>query len=255
MKLRSLTVAVFLAVPLLGSSPVLAQTQLSTEDCLKKSRDCTCADGPFLEVYLKNQKNARAAWQTVYDSIGTPYGPANSSAARAAFELQLGTGDARVNAQYNTCPGPKGNLNQIGGLSASGSVWIDQCACEAFCKDIIVSTVLHERSHAPTYILGALAFLQDKLLCNAGALPASYCDQIDPTMLAVSELLSYTDGINSLQSAVDDLAETPDSAQPKGLCTWKTIAAVTPPTDTAVPKSLWARLVNLADRFVNGVAG
>ncbi len=253
---RSLAFAVFLAVPLLGVSSVSAQTQLSEEDCLKKSPKCTCADGPFMEVYLKNQKAARAAWQTVYDSIGTPYGPANTTAAVAAFQLQLGNGDARVNAQYKTCPsGATGSLTQIAGVLPSGEPWFDQCACEAFCQDIVESTIKHEKAHKPTIILGVFAFANSKIQCAVGVLPTTFCDQIDPTILAVSELLSYSVGIDSLQSAVDDLAETPDASQPKGLCTWKTIAAITPPTDTAVPKSLWARLVNLADRFVHGVAG
>lgn len=245
----------FLVLPLVVARPAFA-TQISADDCRAKTRPCTCSDGPFMEVFLKNQQKSRDAWKTVYDSIGTSSGPKTGKQAKAAHDT-LFPGDPRVVTQYKTCPSYDKNadLSQFAGAPGPGQLWVDQCACEAFCSDIIEATIAHESSHPTTIIIGAISFLVDIQLCAKGLQTQAICDQIEPTILAVSELAAYTLGNRSLNGAIHKLAQSPNPANPKVACTWTPIAAITPPTDETVPKSLFARIVNLADRFWNGVTG
>jgi hypothetical protein len=242
-------------LPLVVERPAFA-TQLSAEDCRAKTRPCVCSDGPFMEVFLKNQQNSRDAWKQVYDTIGTASGPKTGTKAKEAHD-KIFPGDPRVVTQYKTCPSYDKNadLSQFAGAPGPGELWVDQCACEAFCSDIIEATIAHESSHPTTIIVGAASFSIDMVMCAAGVEAQSLCDQIEPTILAASELIAYTIGNHSLDSAISKLAESPDPANPTIACTWQPIAAITPPSNVTVPKSLFARLVNLADRFWNGIAG
>lgn len=257
MKRRTFTTAaasgLFVALSLAGRSAFA--TQLSAEDCRAKTRPCTCSDAPFAELFLKNQQKSREAWSQVYDSIGTPSGPTTGNAAKAAHDA-LFSGDSRVVDQYKTCPSydPNADLTQFAGAPGPGELWVDQCACEAFCSDIIEATIAHETSHPTTIILGAVNYSIDVVMCAAGVEAKSLCDRIEPTILAASELIAYSIGNHSLENAVEELADSPDPAKPTELCTWQPIAAITPPSDETVPRNLWARLVNLADRFWNGVS-
>lgn len=250
---RAVAAGLLFVLPLAVVRPAFA-TQLSAEDCRAKTRPCTCSDAPFMEVFLKNQQKSRDAWKQVYDSIGTSTGPKTGGKAKEAHD-KLFPGDPRVVAQYKTCPSYDKNadLSQFAGAPGPGQLWVDQCACEAFCSDIIEATIAHESSHPTTIILGAASFFVDIVLCAKGIQSQAICDQIEPTILAVSELAAYTLGNRSLNGAIKKIAQTPDPANPKVACTWTPIAAITPPTNEAVPKSLWARFVNLADRFWNGV--
>lgn len=230
-------------------------TQLSAEDCRAKTRPCTCSDGPFMEVFLKNQQASREAWSKVYDTIDTPTGPTSANEAKTAHD-KLFSGDPRVITQYKTCPSfdPNADLTQFAGAPGPGELWVDQCACEAFCSDIIEATITHEKSHPTTIILGAVNYSISIVMCAAGAADKSLCDQVEPKILAGSELVAYTLGNHQLEGAIEDLLETKDPAKPTELCTWQPIASVTRPSSEAVPESLWARLVNLAGRFWSGVA-
>lgn len=254
MKRRRLPVAAGLFLTLTVVAPSAFATRLSAEDCRAKTRACTCADAPFAETFLRNHQRSSEAWSQVYETIGTPSGPTNANEAKAAHD-KLFSGDPRVVAQYKTCPSfdPSADLTQFAGAPGPGELWVDQCACEAFCSDIIEATIAHERTHPTTIILGAINHSLDIAVCAAGAASKSFCDAIEPTILAESEIVAYAFGNASLGRAIERLAKSEDPAKPKELCTWQPIAAVTPPSDPTVPKSFWARLVNIADRFWNGV--
>lgn len=243
------------ALSLVVVRPAFA-TQLSAEDCRAKTRPCTCSDAPFMEVFLKNQQKSRDAWKQVYDTVGTPTGPKTGTKAKEAHD-KLFPGDPRVITQYSTCPSydPNADVSQFAGAPGPGELWVDQCACEAFCSDIIEATIAHESSHPTTIILGAASFFVDIVLCAKKIQSQVICDQIEPTILGVSELVAYSIGNRSLSNAISKMAQAPDPANPKVACTWTPIAATTPPSKVNVPKSFFARLLNLADRFWNGIPG
>jgi len=224
-----------------------------------KSRDCTCKDGPMMEAFLKNQENALGAWISVRGDIFTAAGPQSMEQAVALFNMRF-HGDTRVGAQFMTCAGYDPNINkltQIAGVPGVGQAALDPCFCDAFCKDIVDSTVNHELTHAPTLLLGFSNVLADKLACKAGILPNSYCNALDPKVLADSEILSYSVGITSLSNALDRLRDR-DPEHPEMECTWEPLPAAMPNRLTLEPEStpsgFWDRVGLLARRLLHGAA-
>ncbi len=221
---------------------------VSETDCMAASPTCMCSDAPMMEVYRDQQKKGRNAWVTVGSSF-----PATPAAALTAFGTAF-TGEPRIDAQFMSCPGYNAAINdptKIAGVRPSGDTAYDPCFCAAFCKDIIQSTIDHERAHRPTLVLGFLSGLPQQTACKAVSATQPMCDRLDANTLINSELISYQIGIHTLDSAIDRLAEQ----EPPMQCTWAPLPPVTllSPPATPVPSSFWQRLVLLAERFWNGV--
>lgn len=228
------------------------------------SDECTCADAPMMEVFLKNQVKARDAWVSVRADLFTDNGPQSMEEAKALFESRF-MGDSRVSTQFMSCTGYDPNVNslqQIAAVPGIGEASLDPCFCDAFCKDIIDATVDHELTHGPTLIAGFANVVTFKVGCKAGVLPDSFCNALDPMILTDSEIISYTVGNDSLSDSIEDLNES-DPADPEMECTWEPLpdappapgARVLPPVTGAAPPApagLWDRFTLLLDRFVNG---
>lgn len=221
-----------------------------------KSRECQCADAPMIERFIRNQKNARDVWRQVLGQVGTDTGPMSGSEARQMFQDNF-SGDPLVSAQFMTCNGydaTKNTLSQIAGVPSFGAAALDPCFCNAFCQDIVDATVNHELAHTPTILL---AFREDApyvAACKTGLLPDTFCNSLEPSQLAQSEIASYSVGILSLQSDLDDIqAAAPEN--PAVECTWDPLpdagARLAPPP---APSGFFERVLLLADRVLHGAA-
>lgn len=236
-----------------------------SDEC--KSDECTCEDAPMMEVFLKNQENARDAWQSVRDDLFTEGGPQSMEEARALFESRF-NGDDRVGLQFMSCEGydaEKNSLKQIAAVPSLGQATLDPCFCDAFCQDIIDATVTHELTHGPTLLAGFADVLHWKVACKTGVLSDTFCNSLDPMILANSEISSYTLGNYSLSESIEDLQES-DPADPEMECTWDPLPDEAPPepepnilppipgakAPAAAPSGLWNRFTLLVDRFING---
>lgn len=237
-----------------------------SEECM--SDECTCADAPMMEVYLRNQQKARDIWIGVREDLFTETGPQSMEEAKDLFEMRF-MGDSRVSKQFMSCTGYDANVNslkQIAAVPGVGQASLDPCFCDAFCKDIIDATVIHELTHGPTLLAGFANVINFKVGCKAGVLPDSFCNSLDPMILADSEIISYTVGNASLAEDIEDLHES-DPADPEMECTWEPLpetppagSRVLPPEAGAqlpapVPAGLWDRFTLLVDRFLSGASG
>jgi len=246
------TLGVCCALPALAED--LPSNFVTADMCM--SRPCTCADIPFVEVFLQNQKDARAAFESIYPEIWMTGGPSNVSDVQRAFAARF-PGDPRVLAQYKTCPGydPSVNSAKFAGVDNSGTAKIDECACAAFCQDIVDATIAHERTHPPTLIIGFLARLPGHTACKVGALPDSMCDMLTPIELVESEIAAYTVGINVLESDLNDL-KAEDPSMPEMACTWQPLPSATasaaPLLPEQTPQGLFDRIVMLLERIIWG---
>jgi hypothetical protein len=221
-----------------------------------KSRPCECSDAPMIERFIRNQKNARSVWVQVAEQIGTDTGPMSGTEARQLFEDNF-SGDSWINAQFMTCAGydeKKNSLKQIAGVPSFGAAALDPCFCNAFCQDIVDSTVNHELAHTPTVLL---AFREDAAYvaaCKTGLLPDTFCNSLEPGQLAQSEIASYTVGILSLQSDLSDIQQAAPE-NPAVECTWDPLpdagARLAP---APVPSGFFERVKLLADRVIYGSA-
>jgi hypothetical protein len=221
-----------------------------------KSRPCECSDAPMIERFIRNQKNARSVWVQVQDQIGSDTGPMSGAEARQLFEDNF-AGDSWISAQFKTCAGYDKNVNslsQIAGVPSFGAAALDPCFCNAFCQDIVDSTVNHELAHTPTILL---AFREDAAYvaaCKTGLLPDTFCNSLEPGQLAQSEIGSYTVGILSLQSDLNDIQQAAPE-NPAVECTWDPLpdagARLAPPP---VPSGFFERVKLLADRVLYGSA-
>jgi len=236
-----------------------------SDECM--SDECKCEDAPMMEVFLRNQENARDIWIGVRAELFSEGGPQSMEEAKALFESRF-MGDDRVSRQFMSCTGydaEKNSLKQIAAVPSLGAATLDPCFCDAFCKDIIDATVTHELTHGPTLLAGFANVLQWKVACKAGVLPDSFCNSLDPMILADSEIISYTMGNNSLSNSIEDLQES-DPADPEMECTWDPLPEEAPPEPepnvlppvpgakgpAAPPSGLWNRFTLLVDRFING---
>lgn len=257
-----------LLVALSFAAPVAAQTEhfVPAEECM--SDDCTCADAPMMEVFLRNQQQARDIWVSVREDLFTETGPQSMDEAKALFESRF-KGDSRISSQFMSCTGYDPNVNsltQIAAVPGLGEATLDPCFCDAFCKDVIDATVDHELTHGPTLLAGFANVITFQVGCKAGVLPDTFCNSLDPMILADSEIISYTIGNASLSSSIEDLYES-DPANPEMQCTWEPLPE-TPPAGTrsgatpvpgaglpaAAPAGIWERFTLLVERFVNGAA-
>lgn len=241
--------------------PAAAQTEhfVPADECM--SDDCTCADAPMMEVFLRNQQKARDTWVSVREDLFTDNGPQSMDEAKALFESRF-SGDSRVSNQFKSCMGYDPNVNslsQIAAVPGLGEATLDPCFCDAFCKDIIDATVDHELTHGPTLLAGFANVVTFKVGCAAGVLPDSFCNSLDPMILADSEIISYTVGNHSLSESIEDLYES-DPAAPEMQCTWEPLPenpsrsarSANREAPAAAPAGLWERFTLLAERFVNG---
>ena len=259
--LSSLTCASFA-----GAQEAIPEHFVPSEECM--SDECTCEDAPMMEVFLSNQVRARDAWISVRLDVFTAGGPQSMADAVKLFEKRF-AGDPRVSEQFMSCEGYDSDINslkKIAGVPGLGQASLDPCFCNAFCKDIVDATVTHELTHGPTLLAGFASVLQFKVACKAGALPDSFCNALDPKILADSEVLSYVAGNRSLAESIEDLYED----DPEMDCTWEPLPDFVPPEPEPEPNllppvpgaelpvlpsdGLWARFTLLVDRFVNGAA-
>jgi hypothetical protein len=221
---------------------------VSADDCRALTRDCTCADGAYMSMYLDNQKAALAAWEdTQSDILG---GAAKSfEDARNLFNSKF-PGDPRVLEPFAACPNfdPK----KIAGNSMlGGGAELDDCFCKNVCRDIVEATIAHERTHVAFNLLGIVYIIDVGTACGLGLVDPGFCAVSDAVLLSESEIRAHEVGNQVLQDAVDNLHDpsTPDMA-----CTWDPLPApaareIPPPP---APSGFFARMVALGARFLHG---
>jgi hypothetical protein len=216
--------------------------------------DCMCSDIPMMQSFLDNQKNAQAAWQSIRSDILAGTGPRSDTAAKALFKQRF-PGDPDVVAQFESCQNydpNKNSVDKVAGVSPLGAPMLDPCFCDAFCSDIVESTIAHERMHVPTIILGALSKGDYMIACGLGVASGYLCDIVLPLILTDSEILSYDAGISALDASLTKLKEY-DPSNPSMACTWECIAPPpTPAQDKAVPQGFWQRVSLLFERVLHG---
>jgi hypothetical protein len=216
------------------------------------SRDCTCDDMPMIDAFRDNQQNARDAWMSVKNDIGKQDGPKSLGDAVKLFQSRF-MGDPRIVDQFETCStfdASKNNANKIAGVTGLGQAALDPCFCETFCKDIVQSTIDHEKMHVPTLILGTLNKAEMIAACKLGIAPDVLCTALDPWTLADSELASHDAGLATLDAARSRIPSESDVD-----CTWEPLPAA-PQTQRAVPapSGFMARLRSIIDRILHGAA-
>lgn len=251
------TAALPAALGLLLSPPVARADDVpdwfvAPEDC--PTRPCACEDGPMMEVFLASQQDAREAWASVRADILGGSGPTSGADAIASFQSRFG-GDPRVADQFRTCEGydPEVNsLSKIAGVTPWGRAALDPCYCDAFCSDIVQSTVAHEVMHVPTLVGGLLARGDMVAACGIGIVSGYLCDILVPLVLAESEVASHDAGIRSLDASVKRLVAK-DPSNPELECTWEPLGP--PPANAApqdLPDGLLDRLRLLGARVLHG---
>ncbi len=247
----ALIVLAMIACPRTGHAEDVAAWFVPQESC--PTRPCTCDDIPMMDAYLQNQKDALSAWSSVKADITTPTGPTSMSDAVTSFNGRF-SGDARVLAQFKTCPGydaTKNNPNKVAGVTKFGGAVLDPCFCAAYCADIVNATVVHEMMHVPTTIAGVVGKADLIIACRLGVLTGHICNAILPDTLATSEVLSYTAGINALETRLDHL-KTHDPAVPELSCTWTPLAPIARGPSVRPPSGFFARVALLWRRVVSG---
>lgn len=98
------TLAVLLASLACATLATAQSTEhfVPSDECM--SDECTCADAPMMEVYLRNQQTARDTWISVREDLFTETGPQSMEEAKDLFEARF-MGDSRVNKQFMSCTG------------------------------------------------------------------------------------------------------------------------------------------------------
>jgi hypothetical protein len=229
------------------------------------TRACTCKDAPMMERFRNNQIQARKAWASVKADIIAGTGPRSVADADKAFRGRF-PGDPAIVSQFTSCSGYDATMNDLGkvaGVSPSGEAVLDPCFCNAFCKDMVDSTVVHEKSHRDTAIPFVVVMTGLQIGCAvAKGLKDSFgyqCDTANPMIRANSELIAYQAGIDSLDAAIQKLTET-DPDNPTLACTWEPIVAAAPspslPNAAApLPQGFFARVGLLWNRLIHGGGG
>ena len=223
------------------------------------SRDCTCDDIPMMEAFQANQIAGRDAWMSVKTDILTPTGPSSGPQAIALFKKRF-AGDPRIIAQFKSCSGydaTKNDVSKVAGVSPLGKATVDPCFCNAFCKDIVDSTIAHERMHVPTIIAGVVGSGDMLVACKIGVVSGRVCDALEPFTLAQSELASYGAGIAYLDARLRMLQES-DPMMPDVACTWEPLAQQSQEPQQAkaapvpAPAGFFARVELLLRRIFGG---
>ena len=213
------------------------------------SRPCTCDDIPMMEAFLQSQKDAHSAWYDVRGEIFTSGGPQTIEQTVASFQSKY-SGDPRVADQFKMCAGYDPNVNKlskIAGVSSSGGAMLDPCFCNAFCQDIVDSTVAHEVMHVPTNIAGVVGKAHLLAGCKLGVLPDRLCNALMPLTLVDSELAAHEVGIASLTIDLE-LLKSEDPAMPEMACTWQPLPAAV--TTSLSPKVIEPAKLGVLERVV-----
>jgi hypothetical protein len=261
--LRSLPARGFaaaLAITTVAGSALAQESSFVPEDKCG-TRDCTCDDAPMMERFRDNQIKAQKAWQSVKNDLVAGTGPRSLADAETLFRNRLGGGDSVLTQQFKSCPGydaAKNDLGKIAGVSPAGEAVLDPCFCASFCKDVVHSTVVHEKSHRDTAIPFVAVMTGMQIGCKAlKGLKESFayqCDTVSPVIRANSELVAYQAGIDSLQAAITKL-EMDDPMNPGVECTWKPIVESSPTTPMAAspaPAGFLDRVRLLWNRLIHG---
>jgi hypothetical protein len=228
------------------------------DQCLAKSKPCTCMDLQSMRDFRQNQKDALDAWDQTARDIATGTSGAKTAAdARTIFGMHfMSATEAKVASKFQTCPGydmAKDSPKRVAGVSGITPV-LSPCFCSAFCQDIVKSTVTHEKTHVKVNV-GVLGLYIDVLIaCKVGIVSAGTCDMVEPMTLAASEIAAHTAGIEEIDAAIKKLeaASTPDCMSP-------TILPLVPP-DPAPPRhpppaGFGERVRLLLGRIARGAGG
>jgi hypothetical protein len=238
-----------LVLGLVATSPAGAK-MVSGGDCRDLSHDCTCDDGAYLEVFLANQRDALAAWEdTQSDIIGGAAGTFEE--ARALFEQKF-PGDPRVLSHLTACPDL--NPKKVAGVSIlGGGAELDDCFCKNVCKDIVESTISHERTHVAFNLLGISYIIGVGTACSADLTDPDFCKVSNALLLSESEIQAHRIGVETLQESLSTLK---DPESPEMECTWEPLPDAPPPEAEAAaepaPEGFLPRVRALLVRFVHG---
>lgn len=234
-----------LALVLSGAGDADAK-MVSGGDCSKLSRDCTCDDAPYMEVFLGNQEDALKAWEDTQAEI---FGGAASSFddARALFESKF-PGDSRVMRPLRQCT----NLDagKIAGTSIlGGGAELDDCFCKNVCRDIVDAIVVHERTHVAFNLMGIGYIIGVGTACAGGLTDPDFCKVSDALLLSESEIQAHRLGNDALR---ESLSELKDEAEME--CTWEPLPEASLPKmrQPPAPQGFFPRLGALFARVFHG---
>jgi hypothetical protein len=210
-------------------------------------------------AFRDNQQAGLQAWmQTAADITSGTSGAKTFEDAVTLFWGHFGPSSAQtaVKTQFQTCPGYDSAVNNWKKIAGTRGVFValDPCFCSAFCQDVVDATTAHEREHLK-YNLGSLSFFIDALAaCKTGLPPASFCDELEPLQITISEIRAYTVGIQALNDAIkalQDKANAPiDDAGDTLSCTSDTDGGT--PEAGLMPMSFPGRVRALVNRMVYG---
>ena len=219
-------------------------------DCQESSKACTCADAPYMELFLKNQQVALDAWKTTRNDIAVNGGASTFEDARASFAQNF-HGDARVLTPLAICKDL--DTAKIAGPDFLGDgAEVDDCFCTNVCRDIVDGVIAHERTHVAVNIVGIDYMIGVGIGCKVGSFPQQFCDTSNALLLSESEVLAHTVGNNLLSSRLNDL-QASDPENPEMECTWEPLPAAqqaAPPPQA--PQGFFQRVQMLAQRFLHG---
>jgi hypothetical protein len=244
---RQLGVAVVLVG--LGSAGRADAKMISGSACQAASRECTCADAPYMEIFLQNQQVALEAWKTTRNDIALNGGASTFDQARALFSQNF-QGDARVLTPLSACTGL--DTGRIAGPSIlDGGAELNDCFCSNVCRDIVDATIAHERTHVAVNIVGIDYMIGVGAGCLLGKLPQHFCDVSDALLLSESEVLAHEVGNGVLRDRLNDL-QLSDPAMPEMECTWEPLPLPHSAPPPQAPQGFLERVQMLAQRFLHG---
>lgn len=245
---KRLSVAVVLLG--LGSAARVDARMIPGGDCQDASKACTCADAPYMEIFLQNQQVALEAWKTTRNDIAVNGGASTFDEARALFAQNF-HGDPRVLTPLSICKDL--DTSKIAGPDVLGDgAELDDCFCTNVCRDIVDATIAHERTHVAVNLVGIDYMIGVGVGCLVGKLPQHFCDISNALLLSESEVLGHTVGNNVLSSRLNDLQES-DPANPEMECTWEPLPAQQPAAPPPqAPQGFIERVQMLAQRFLHG---
>jgi len=239
------------AVMLLGASHAASvdARMIPGDDCQAASEPCTCADAPYMEVSLHNQRVALEAWKTTRDDIAVNGGAFTFDDARALFGMNF-VGDPRVLKPLSLCR--ELDTSKIAGPDVFGDgAELDDCFCTSVCRDIVDATIAHERTHVAVNLLGIDYMIGVGIGCLVGKLPQQFCDTSNALLLSESEVLGHTVGNDLLSSRLDDLQKS-DPENPEMECTWEPLPLEHSAPPPQAPPGFFDRVQMLAQRFLHG---
>lgn len=226
--------------------------------CLERTHDCTCADAPYMEISLRNQEVALETWNETTEEI-TLGAASTAEEARALFLKKFKPkADPRVVEGLSECT--ELDATKIAGPSIlGGGAELDSCFCNVVCKDIVESTIAHERMHVAFNLVGIGYIIGAGSACAAGSLPEDFCAVHNAFLIAESEIYAHEAGNDLLRERLDNLRKM-DPAAPEMECTWEPLPLphsdpeparrLQPPPN--LPQSFFERLQLLASRFIKG---